>query len=209
MRGERAHSVLSLVLSLRFIPACAGNARRSISAFHSPSVHPRVRGERDILHAVDVDLDGSSPRARGTRSGRSSDAPRGRFIPACAGNAPATRVGGCETPVHPRVRGERFSPCADRMASAGSSPRARGTQPDPNAERYTDRFIPACAGNAQSCVHSRTWRSVHPRVRGERLAVRLSESATVGSSPRARGTRVLVVHPHGGFRFIPACAGNA
>ena len=71
----------------RFIPAGAGNAHRRHGARRSGSVHPRGCGERPATHGQAYQLSGSSPRVRGTRSGRCA-APRWRrFIPAGAGNA--------------------------------------------------------------------------------------------------------------------------
>ena len=71
----------------RFIPACAGNSPAPRALAPSGSVHPRVRGEQPLVHGLQHQRAGSSPRARGTgRSGRST--PCGlRFIPACAGNS--------------------------------------------------------------------------------------------------------------------------
>ncbi len=95
-----------------------------------------------------VKLDGSSPRARGTRGHAYSDGLFPRFIPACAGNASARSVSTAVIPVHPRVRGERFTAGFEPYRQVGSSPRARGTR---LATWQTDgcfRFIPACAGNA-------------------------------------------------------------
>ena len=93
----------------RFIPACAGNAQSRTGGERESSVHPRMRGERQWMHAAALALDGSSPHARGTPSRRLPGVLLGRFIPACAGNADAgTRVGTGAT-VHPRMRGERTS----------------------------------------------------------------------------------------------------
>ena len=53
-------------VELRFIPACAGNTRRSQLSGRTGSVHPRVCGEHlgvSLLIAKNV---GSSPRVRGT-----------------------------------------------------------------------------------------------------------------------------------------------
>ena len=71
----------------RFIPACAGNARPDTP------VTPMAIG--------------SSPHARGTLIRIHPDTDRRRFIPAYAGNASATQPTAGETPVHPRIRGER------------------------------------------------------------------------------------------------------
>ena len=133
----------------RFIPACAGNARQQLGAGSLCSVHPRMRGERQ-LHDFQILRDvGSSPHARGTRTLRHGLNGDVRFIPACAGNAEFAARHSDKRAVHPRMRGERRG-CADRRpARAGSSPHARGTL-ERSRYRPTDRrFIPACAGNAE------------------------------------------------------------
>ncbi len=76
-------------VALRFIPACAGNARGSAPSAGRLPVHPRVRGERPRLTSALRQLCGSSPRARGTLRGLERITLQVRFIPACAGNATA------------------------------------------------------------------------------------------------------------------------
>jgi len=131
-----------------------------------------------------------------------------RFIPACAGNAGPDARCSRASAVHPRVRGERGVPADRSTIFAGSSPRARGT-PAPGIDpRRGQRFIPACAGNAQPFHQPSPPASVHPRVRGERGIGEDRPAYRVGSSPRARGTPELKrCHPPV-RRFIPACAGN-
>ena len=110
--------------------------------------------------------------------------------------------------VHPRVRGEH---CGARMRGCtcdGSSPRARGTLDPANIEAFVRRFIPACAGNTSPAIASCTSITVHPRVRGEHISYAPQKIVEGGSSPRARGTRVLPSGPEAHMRFIPACAGN-
>ena len=91
----------------------------------------------------------------------------------------------------------------------GSSPHARGTQCSIVRTRQNPRFIPACAGNATFQDLADVYMSVHPRMRGERLARPTPHQQYPGSSPHARGTHrerpSLAAHR----RFIPACAGNA
>ncbi len=111
----------------RFIPACAGNAEAAPAAWPRRAVHPRVRGERQDQARCHRSSCGSSPRARGTRCWVAHRVLCSRFIPACAGNAHSPSDISRARWVHPRVRGERYQGvCAD-VASAGSSPRARGT----------------------------------------------------------------------------------
>ena len=96
-----------------------------------------------------------------------------------------------------------------RSAPYGSSPHTRGT---PLAEHFADlgvRFIPACAGNADSLRGSLHPPSVHPRMRGERGSAGIGALIFYGSSPHARGTPPHPFPIEPGPRFIPACAGNA
>ena len=71
----------------RFIPACAGNARRSPGPSGATSVHPRIRGERFLASRLDLGNGGSSPHTRGTLETLKGDDSKERFIPAYAGNA--------------------------------------------------------------------------------------------------------------------------
>ena len=173
----------------RFIPACAGNARRVSAAFRPTSVHPRMRGERNPKDIGVMLQDGSSPHARGTRN---IDTPRvtcSRFIPACAGNAKTSPTTSRVPPVHPRMRGERRVRCPLTKYYAGSSPHARGTLLGGGWHRL-------CS-------------TVHPRMRGERLFQAVSIVSGGGSSPHARGTLRHSSQTIQRGRFIPACAGNA
>ena len=159
---------------------------RAVSA--SISVHPRVCGERSRYDRNATTLTGSSPRVRGTHSPRCRDAPHRRFIPACAGNAAFGGPNIAAVAVHPRVCGERTSPIIGSFLPSGSSPRVRGTQAVRRHPGPARRFIPACAGNAESEYHRPCPVPVHPRVCGERQAWRSSLVVVPGSSPRVRGT---------------------
>ena len=55
---------------IRFIPAYAGNANAVVLKALLTSVHPRVCGERSICPKNSSSVSGSSPRMRGTPSGR-------------------------------------------------------------------------------------------------------------------------------------------
>ena len=186
----------------RFIPAHAGNSMSvKLAAKRQPAVHPRACGE-----------------LMSDRYGVCS--PRNRFIPAHAGNSGVrvipfppkirgssprmrgTRLFAVFDPwlsrrdtVHPRACGELAMPGPCRVASAGSSPRMRGTP-----RQHAVRFIPAHAGNSICRVVKD---AVHPRACGELAATR-SKSDTV--HPRACGElpgmlyaiavpRPMTVHP--------------
>ena len=193
----------------RFIPACAGNADERKMTLEGSPVHPRMRGERVPFLAAMRSNTGSSPHARGTRRTLSARRSTMRFIPACAGNALVPSAWDSITAVHPRMRGERDKRAIDLIESGGSSPHARGTPIiEPISGRHI-RFIPACAGNASDDPSLPSRESVHPRMRGERVAQIRSQQTAGGSSPHARGTRTLCRGRLFGWRFIPACAGNA
>ena len=122
----------------------------------------------------------------------------------------------------PRARGT--DPAHASGAPSGSSPRARGTgwtwwaistgavHPRGRGERLVapspdDRFIPAGAGNARHAVYVIRLIGSSPRARGTRLSHE-APSRSAGSSPRARGTLYPLARGRR-ERFIPAGAGNA
>ncbi len=188
VRGTRS-SQLTHIVSQRFIPACAGNAVRFRYVATATPVHPRVCGERMLQPRLTTKDCGSSPRVRGTQIRCVHRCGCDRFIPACAGNA-AIRCGGRENDaVHPRVCGERVVQVGIARVSCGSSPRVRGTRRHRTPTRLSRRFIPACAGNAESVPGDAREAAVHPRVCGERGYYQPSGDIIRGSSPRVRGTR--------------------
>ena len=148
-----------------------------------------MRGERSAGGRPAWACLGSSPHARGTLDAAPVDAPISRFIPACAGNAPAG--GGLTT------------------NTGGSSPHARGTLCCAPDQQHGTRFIPACAGNAFAGPGGPGLYPVHPRMRGERERRPKAARPAPGSSPHARGTRMRSKPGRISRRFIPACAGNA
>ena len=87
------------------------------------------------------------------------------------------------------MRGERLILGTNLENYYGSSPHARGTLSHSTGISTADRFIPACAGNAQN--------------------IRQLDDVYNGSSPHARGTRPRSAWRLPAGRFIPACAGNA
>ena len=169
--SPRARGTGSIVqgahLSVRFIPACAGN--RNLASLHSAHmpVHPRVRGEQCWRAGVASFSRGSSPRARGTAKAPCTPAALSRFIPACAGNRRSGRFSPSPPSVHPRVRGDQAMEHTRRRSRNGSSPRARGTGGQPKRQGPAHRFIPACAGNRLMRKPAMLRQTVHPRVRGE------------------------------------------
>ena len=158
--------------------------------------------------AISPAVDGSSPRARGTRPARIPHGRHRRFIPASAGNTACAASRASTTPVHPRERGEHRMACSAPKASYGSSPRARGTPAEHPAVKALVRFIPASAGNTYADRAGKRAGAVHPRERGEHVVDANSYDSLGGSSPRARGTLTKPDFVTDDNRFIPASAGN-
>ena len=136
-----------VLLTHRFIPACAGNTPESVCGLESRPVHPRVCGEHAYGLAATEGNAGSSPRVRGTPGDGRTSAQSTRFIPACAGNTWTSSSSRIPAPVHPRVCGEHVAGVGVQHRDHGSSPRVRGTPDDALTDELTRRFIPACAGN--------------------------------------------------------------
>ena len=206
-RGTHEHSVAGLA-PLRFIPARAGNTCRRQSMSRSGPVHPRSRGEHDPVAPGPGHEGGSSPLARGTQRMATGHRPPGRFIPARAGNTRVSAALCAFRPVHPRSRGEHCSATSSGRSADGSSPLARGTRPGAAPCARASRFIPARAGNTAGAPPAQRGPPVHPRSRGEHVAMTSRLSRTCGSSPLARGTRDPDRRLRRGHRFIPARAGN-
>ena len=151
---------------------------------------------------------GSSPRGRGTDIQRVEPVDLVRFIPAWAGNRAPVCYPAATGAVHPRVGGEQPRTWRSICATAGSSPRGRGTELYIEALQTGDRFIPAWAGNRAPLRAPGELAAVHPRVGGEQISPVTMLVANVGSSPRGRGTAVSDNFAARLSRFIPAWAGN-
>ena len=193
----------------RFIPAGAGNSRGGHPQQWIPPVHTRGGGElRGCDESRTADY-GSSPRGRGTRSGKWLYLMTPRFIPAGAGNSLGSLADWFPVAVHPRGGGELSTLRPICHGSPGSSPRGRGTLRGAGARGGGERFIPAGAGNSAPFVSQVIAAAVHPRGGGELSASSERTCVPTGSSPRGRGTQFPPPTNRSWFRFIPAGAGNS
>ena len=152
---------------------------------------------------------GLSPLARGARHSQADPATALRFIPAGAGNTPASSVYSARSPVYPRWRGEHFSNLKPVGSLFGLSPLARGTQSNRYFKWPAVRFIPAGAGNSPGDWRNNPDHAVYPRWRGELVLQRRTADGLTGLSPLARGTQSNRYFKWTAVRFIPAGAGNS
>ena len=170
------------------IPADAGNTAVRSAEDLCGTDHPRGCGEHPTSSMLFSVLLGSSPRMRGTHPVAAGMEAARRIIPADAGN---TRVGSTTTlPAgdHPRGCGEHRFQVRYKLPTEGSSPRMRGTHY--LACAFGDRvgIIPADAGNTALYLMLDVWTRDHPRGCGEHRISNCFRNATIGSSPRMRGT---------------------
>ena len=169
--------------------------------------HPRSRGVYAVGLAIALTACGSSPLARGLRSGPAPSRGRAGIIPARAGftgRRPARRPRGRD---HPRSRGVYQHLLLQRVKPVGSSPLARGLPPVVAVHQVLVRIIPARAGFTHQRQDTGTRRGDHPRSRGVYAVAEASAGEVAGSSPLARGLRGRLQCALGAARIIPARAG--
>ena len=108
---------------------------------------------------------------------------------------------------HPRSRGVYAHENARNHALLGSSPLARGLRPPAVCGPRHTRIIPARAGftSRSRVAGPRSWD--HPRSRGVYASVKCTPPPGSGSSPLARGLRIIQVPQEYFGRIIPARAG--
>ena len=169
--------------------------------------HPRSRGVYSPNTCCLPSTTGSSPLARGLLVRRVEAARQWGIIPARAG---FTDVWVLAAPVegdHPRSRGVYCARGGRGDGMEGSSPLARGLPRRPSTHARAHRIIPARAGFTTPRRGSWRGRPDHPRSRGVYPEARASWSATLGSSPLARGLLWSGVKAVWDGRIIPARAG--
>ena len=146
MRGTLSSSSLR-PRSTGIIPAYAGNTQLIVLGKWNRRDHPRVCGEHFVVVRRGIQIKGSSPRMRGTRSGWRRRFVRLGIIPAYAGNTCLPPDEWPHARDHPRVCGEHYSMKKKEQVLSGSSPRMRGTPLRTYPRTHEPGIIPAYAGN--------------------------------------------------------------
>ena len=207
VRGNLYQSIAAAV-SLRSIPACAGEPSRSIVGVGNHRVYPRVCGGTTIS-SPKIRLDGGlSPRVRGNPPHSNQRIARPGSIPACAGE-PAECYRHCERGwVYPRVCGGTLSAPRREWRRRGLSPRVRGNQHLRMRKQLGNGSIPACAGEPLGYERVLIWAEVYPRVCGGTTLPSLVWRQSHGLSPRVRGNRTWGGRYSSHLGSIPACAGE-
>ena len=150
---------------------------------------------------------GSSPLARGLLP----DEPRSRrdlrIIPARAGFTRSCSWCSWASWDHPRSRGVYAFSSARVAAFVGSSPLARGLLLEDAVPLRGGRIIPARAGFTPTAASCCAGTRDHPRSRGVYVATMTKVEQRGGSSPLARGLRLLDPPDDRPPGIIPARAG--
>ena len=169
------------------IPARAGFTPSVWDAFTSIQDHPRSRG-------VYREYDNNGGFFKG-------------IIPARAGFTWPSAESSAPDRDHPRSRGVYGRSELGNRVGGGSSPLARGLQDLQWLERAHGGIIPARAGFTTRSASAEATASDHPRSRGVYGSAMRSYTLTQGSSPLARGLRIMIVSSTRTRRIIPARAG--
>ena len=191
----------------RIIPARAGFTGSVRNSSGNGRDHPRSRGVYRTEPVGWAEMEGSSPLARGLHAEHTTFLALHRIIPARAGFTMATQGDWFTNPDHPRSRGVYTSCSRPGRRAAGSSPLARGLLVHYAAPLPALGIIPARAGFTPLLRVSHRGSQDHPRSRGVYRGCGERRRGTDGSSPLARGLRVLARRGAPVSGIIPARAG--
>ena len=169
--------------------------------------HPRSRGVYGRPVRVSCWSAGSSPLARGLRSGDATGRAMRGIIPARAGFTRPMCMRASLLTDHPRSRGVYSCTDGAITRASGSSPLARGLRQVPGHADPVRGIIPARAGFTEREYqrHGEEWD--HPRSRGVYPETPWVTAPRIGSSPLARGLPLHRDRAENRRRIIPARAG--
>ena len=168
MRGE-VKLLFQPSICRRITPACAGRRCFHLLSKNSEEDHPRVCGEKYIMHSRQSNTVGSPPRVRGEGTSSLISSPSTRITPACAGRSPLQKAGRHRGLDHPRVCGEKAAKREHIPTWSGSPPRVRGEGRKKRRQLCRNGITPACAGRSCGKINNDLNPEDHPRVCGEKV----------------------------------------
>ena len=151
---------------------------------------------------------GSPPRMRGKAEVRHERDQEPGITPACAGKRHCPRFRPGKTRDHPRVCGEKSSLMQMDVGPLGSPPRMRGKGCYMQELSGETGITLAYAGKSRVAALRLTLHRDHPRVCGEKPAVAVLFSKTMGSPPRMRGKVTIAGYEVDVKGITPAYAGK-
>ena len=152
--------------------------------------HPRVGGEKILLHLAVHGCLGSPPRGRGKVLLLRIVRIAVRITPAWAGKSTIGQKFPQSEWDHPRVGGEKEMELPYHESAWGSPPRGRGKGEQKLLLFQPLRITPAWAGKSRLDYYFPQFAKDHPRVGGEKLKTSEILPANRGSPPRGRGKEV-------------------
>ncbi len=172
----------------RSIPAPAGEPYAGGLSRLGNAVHPRACGGAGYCAHGRPPERGPSPRLRGSHRGGARNPLREGSIPAPAGEPRPAGPGPHPAWVHPRACGGAHWRPPSPSHSRGPSPRLRGSPSRERPPACNNGSIPAPAGEPLSRRCRLTSPRVHPRACGGACQASTGKLASVGPSPRLRGS---------------------
>ena len=187
MRGSRVlyHSPIH---RRGIIPAHAGLTKSVATASGRIRDHPRACGAHSINASATRAGAGSSPRMRGSHLCKPADLLSTGIIPAHAGLTLVLIPPAAHILDHPRACGAHQQAQERIAGNKGSSPRMRGSLTFVNTFLLIKGIIPAHAGLTCEFNPLTILDRDHPRACGAHHPQKSILSASVGSSPRMRGS---------------------
>ena len=189
------------------IPAHAGLTATLLISCASIRAHPRACGAHFDMVVIDESSSGSSPRMRGSRERIRAPADYDGIIPAHAGLTASFFFLLRGSRDHPRACGAHRADLRCNVSDWGSSPRMRGSLLRRPIFHSGHGIIPAHAGLTLLLQNAKAPPRDHPRACGAHIARPSGVDVSKGSSPRMRGSRVVVRHGDRIRGIIPAHAG--
>ena len=166
-------------------------------------------GEKAVVGTQDQHHIGSPPRGRGKGFFHGRSVPLAGITPAWAGKRPSFLLTSFFKRDHPRVGGEKvYSPSA-RKRQSGSPPRGRGKGDVDLKIPGLNRITPAWAGKSLASNRAVRGYKDHPRVGGEKYALKSPDGFKEGSPPRGRGKGSGCWASPNRQRITPAWAGKS
>ena len=205
-RGLRGPQV-GVPVRARIIPARAGFTCEGESVAIALPDHPRSRGVYEGRKWEFPYGHGSSPLARGLLPRQVVRHERPGIIPARAGFTRSVRPRRTGRRDHPRSRGVYPFNLPVKSLIEGSSPLARGLRRHRHPAVRPGGIIPARAGFTRDRAGRPGPGPDHPRSRGVYPPTARHTPRTTGSSPLARGLRLLTAAGTTALGIIPARAG--
>ena len=168
-------------------PAYAGKSARILKRRTEKRDHPRVCGEKLKFGTNVTKNPGSPPRVRGKGIVHVFVPEKLGITPAYAGKRMLYARAVRRDRDHPRVCGEKTAPRHRLHLAKGSPPRMRGKGCYMQELSGETGITLAYAGKSRVAALRLTLHRDHPRVCGEKPAVAVLFSKTMGSPPRMRG----------------------